>query len=84
MKEDTIIIIGGLSAGPSAAAKARRINEKAKILLFEKTEYVSYATCGIPYSLSGKIKTPTASTRLFSAIRMDNSIIDFNSLIFPG
>ena len=55
MKE-TIIIIGGLSAGPSAAAKARRVNENADILLFEKTDYVSYATCGIPYSLSGKIK----------------------------
>lgn len=54
--EDTIIIIGGLSAGPSAAAKARRVNEKANILLFEKTDYISYATCGIPYSLSGTIK----------------------------
>jgi NADPH-dependent 2,4-dienoyl-CoA reductase/sulfur reductase-like enzyme/rhodanese-related sulfurtransferase len=54
--EETIIIIGGLSAGPSAAAKARRVNEKAKILLFEKTDYISYATCGIPYSLSGIIK----------------------------
>jgi NADPH-dependent 2,4-dienoyl-CoA reductase/sulfur reductase-like enzyme len=53
--EETIIIIGGLSAGPSAAAKARRVNEKANILLFEKTDYISYATCGIPYSLSGKI-----------------------------
>ena len=53
---ETIIIVGGLSAGPSAAAKARRVNENAKILLFEKTEYISYATCGIPYSLSGKIK----------------------------
>jgi NADPH-dependent 2,4-dienoyl-CoA reductase/sulfur reductase-like enzyme/rhodanese-related sulfurtransferase len=54
--EETIIIIGGLSAGPSAAAKARRVNEKARILLFEKTDYISYATCGIPYSLSGTIK----------------------------
>ena len=55
--EETIIIVGGLSAGPSAAAKARRVNENARILLFEKTDYISYATCGIPYSLSGKIKT---------------------------
>ena len=55
--EDTIVIIGGLSAGPSAAAKARRVNEKARILMFEKTEHISYATCGIPYSLSGTIKT---------------------------
>ncbi len=54
--EEIIIIIGGLSAGPSAAAKARRVNEKAKIILFEKTEFISYATCGIPYSLSGIIK----------------------------
>jgi len=54
--QETIIIIGGLSAGPSAAAKARRVNENAKILLFEKTDYISYATCGIPYSLSGTIK----------------------------
>ncbi len=54
--EETIIIIGGLSAGPSAAAKARRVNENARIILFEKTEFISYATCGIPYSLSGIIK----------------------------
>ena len=50
-----IIIIGGLSAGPSAAAKARRQNENAEILLFEKSGNISYATCGIPYALSGKI-----------------------------
>lgn len=52
---DRIIIIGGLSAGPSAAAKARRENEDAEILLFEKTANISYATCGIPYALSGVI-----------------------------
>ncbi len=52
----TIIVIGGLSAGPSAAAKARRTDENARILLFEKTAHVSYATCGIPYAFSGKIK----------------------------
>jgi NADPH-dependent 2,4-dienoyl-CoA reductase/sulfur reductase-like enzyme/rhodanese-related sulfurtransferase len=51
-----IIVIGGLSAGPSAAAKARRENEYAEILMFEKTANVSYATCGIPYALSGIIK----------------------------
>lgn len=52
-----IIIIGGLSAGPSAAAKARRENEEVEIMLFEKTANISYATCGIPYALSGQIKT---------------------------
>lgn len=57
MKRTRIIIIGGLSAGPSAAAKARRTDENAEILLFEKTNHISYATCGIPHALSGKIKT---------------------------
>ena len=52
-----IIIIGGLSAGPSAAAKARREDENAEIILFEKTANVSYATCGIPYALSGVIES---------------------------
>ncbi|WP_044209160.1 FAD-dependent oxidoreductase [Flammeovirga sp. OC4] len=51
-----IIIIGGLSAGPSAAAKARRTDENAEIILFEKTANISYATCGIPYAFSGRIK----------------------------
>jgi len=52
-----IIVIGGLSAGPSAAAKARRENETAEIILFEKGSAISYATCGIPYALSGIIET---------------------------
>lgn len=56
MKTKRIIVIGGLSAGPSAAAKARRTDETAEILLFEKTSHISYATCGIPYAISGEIK----------------------------
>ncbi|OIQ30325.1 MAG: hypothetical protein BM564_02850 [Bacteroidetes bacterium MedPE-SWsnd-G2] len=56
MKAKRIIVIGGLSAGPSAAAKARRTDENAEILLFEKTSHISYATCGIPYAISGEIK----------------------------
>lgn len=51
-----IIVIGGLSAGPSAAAKARRENENAEIILFEKGANISYATCGMPYALSGVIE----------------------------
>ncbi|MBT33010.1 MAG: hypothetical protein CMO01_25410 [Thalassobius sp.] len=52
--EKRIIIIGGLSAGPSAAAKARRTDANCEILLFEKTDKISTATCGIPYALSAK------------------------------
>ncbi len=51
-----IVIIGGLSAGPSAAAKARREDENAEIILFEKGANVSYATCGMPYAFSGVIE----------------------------
>ena len=51
-----IIVIGGLSAGPSAAAKARREDENAEIILFEKGANISYATCGMPYALSGVIE----------------------------
>ncbi len=51
-----IIIIGGLSAGPSAAAKARREDEAAEIILFEKGANISYATCGMPYAFSGVIE----------------------------
>lgn len=51
-----IIVIGGLSAGPSAAAKARREDERAEIVLFEKGANISYATCGMPYAFSGVIE----------------------------
>ncbi len=54
-QQETLIVVGGLSAGPAAAAKARRENENMNILLFEKGNEISYATCGMPYFLSGKI-----------------------------
>lgn len=50
-----IVVVGGVAAGASAAAKARRENEFAEIIMLEKGEYVSYANCGIPYYLSGDI-----------------------------
>ena len=55
MKRERIIVVGGLSAGPSAAAKARRENENAEIIMFEKGANISYATCGMPYAFSGVI-----------------------------
>ena len=44
-----IIIVGGVAGGASAAAKARRVNENAEIIVFEKGPYVSFANCGLPY-----------------------------------
>jgi NADPH-dependent 2,4-dienoyl-CoA reductase/sulfur reductase-like enzyme/rhodanese-related sulfurtransferase len=50
-----IVIIGGVAGGASAAARARRCNENAEILMIEKDEYVSFANCGLPYYIGGEI-----------------------------
>lgn len=50
-----IIIVGGVAGGATAAARIRRLNEKAKIILIEKGAYISYANCGLPYHISGII-----------------------------
>ena len=50
-----IIIIGGVAGGATAAARLRRLDEAAEIILFEKDEYVSYANCGLPYHIGGSI-----------------------------
>ena len=50
-----IIVVGGVAAGASAAAKARRTNESARITVYEKGPFVSFANCGLPYYLSGDI-----------------------------
>ena len=51
----TIVIVGGVAGGASAATRARRLNEEAEIILFEKDEHVSFANCGLPYYLGGEI-----------------------------
>ena len=50
------MIVGGCAAGMSAAAQARRVDPSAKITVFEKGGYISYAPCGIPYFISGEVK----------------------------
>jgi len=49
------IIIGAVAGGASAAARLRRLNEKAEIVIFEKGEYISYANCGLPYYIGDVI-----------------------------
>lgn len=51
----TIAIVGGVAGGASAATRARRMNESAEIILFEKDEFVSFANCGLPYYIGGEI-----------------------------
>lgn len=50
-----IIIVGGVAGGASAAARLRRLDENAQIVMFEKGEYISFANCGLPYYIGGTI-----------------------------
>lgn len=50
-----VCIIGGVAGGASAAARLRRLDEKAEITIFERGEYISFANCGLPYHISGVI-----------------------------
>jgi len=50
-----VVIIGGVAGGASAAARLRRLDEEAQIVMFERGEYISFANCGLPYYVSGVI-----------------------------
>jgi len=51
-----ILIIGGVAGGAGAAARLRRLSETDEIIMFEKTPYISYANCGLPYYIGGVIE----------------------------
>ena len=57
MKEEKVVIIGGVAAGATAAAKVRRISPNAKIVMLEAGPDISFANCGLPYYISGDIKS---------------------------
>lgn len=71
-----IVIIGGVAGGASAAARLRRLDEDAHIVMLERDEYISFANCGLPYHISGTIEersklivqTPQA---MYSRFRID-------------
>lgn len=50
-----VVIVGGVAGGASAAARLRRLNEDAEIIMLEKGSYISYANCGLPYYIGGEI-----------------------------
>ncbi|MDD5659309.1 MAG: FAD-dependent oxidoreductase [Actinomycetota bacterium] len=54
-KNTRIVIIGGIAAGTSAAVKARRYSEDSEIIIYEKDNFISYGTCGLPYYIAEKI-----------------------------
>jgi NADPH-dependent 2,4-dienoyl-CoA reductase/sulfur reductase-like enzyme/rhodanese-related sulfurtransferase len=55
MPRTHIVIVGGVAAGMSAAARLRRLDEQASIVVLERDRYVSFANCGLPYHLGGDI-----------------------------
>lgn len=82
------IIIGGVAGGATAAARIRRADENAEIVLIDKGKYISYANCGLPYYIGGVIKsrdklfvqTPEAFSRRFNVdVRTQNEALAINT-----
>lgn len=78
------VIIGGVAGGATAAARIRRADEGAEIVLFEKGKYISYANCGLPYYIGGTIaereklfvQTPASFGGRFNVdVRVENEVI---------
>lgn len=53
-----VVIVGGVAGGATAAARIRRLDEGAEIVVFERSGYISYANCGLPYYIGGTIQDP--------------------------
>ncbi|MEF3355130.1 CoA-disulfide reductase [Paenibacillus sp. GYB006] len=79
-----VIIVGGVAGGASAAARLRRLDEEAHIIMFERDEYISFANCGLPYYIGNTItdrsklivQTPEAMTQRFNLdIRTKSEVI---------
>lgn len=78
-----IVIVGGVAGGASAAARLRRLDENAEIILFEKGHYISFANCGLPYHIGDVIKersnllvqTPLSMRNRFEIdVRIDSEV----------
>ncbi len=82
-----VLIVGGVAGGASCAARLRRLDESAEIIMFERGEYISYANCGLPYYIGDKIKrksdltlqTPESFNRRFNVdVRVLNEVLSIN------
>lgn len=81
------LIVGGVAGGATAAARLRRLDEQAEIIIFEKGKYISYANCGLPYYIGGVIserdrlfvQTPESfKQRLNVEVRIQSEVIGIN------
>jgi NADPH-dependent 2,4-dienoyl-CoA reductase/sulfur reductase-like enzyme/peroxiredoxin family protein/rhodanese-related sulfurtransferase/TusA-related sulfurtransferase len=83
-----VLIVGGVAGGASAAARIRRLDENADIIMFEKGEHISFANCGLPYYIGETIKerekllvqTPEAMKRRFNIdVRVNSEVIELDT-----
>ena len=83
-----VLIVGGVAGGAGAAARLRRNDEKAEIILFEKGEYISFANCGLPYYIGGtiteraklQVQTPQAFRARFNVdVRVQHEVTGVDS-----
>lgn len=79
MEKKRIIIIGGVAGGATAAARIRRLDEHASITVYERTGYISYANCGLPYYIGGIITDKNELTlqtpeSFYSRFRVDMKV----------
>src|SRR5436309_9709657 len=79
-----ILIVGGVAGGASCAARARRLDEQAEIIIFERGPHVSFANCGLPYYVGDVIRDESqllvAGPELFAArfniaVRVQNEVM---------
>lgn len=82
-----VVIIGGVAGGATAAARLRRLDEQAEIIIIERTGYVSYANCGLPYYVGGTItdrrkltlQTPESFRRRFHIdVRINQEVTEID------
>lgn len=83
-----VVIIGGVAGGATAAARIRRLDEQAEIIVFERSGYISYANCGLPYYIGDVIDNPKELTlqtpeSFYSRFRVDARVNHEVTAIHP-
>ncbi len=83
-----VVIVGGVAGGATAAARIRRLDERAEIVVFERSGYISYANCGLPYYIGGVIEDPEELTlqtpeRFWRRFRIDMRVRHEVLAIYP-
>lgn len=86
MSHERLIVIGGVAAGMSAAAKAKRVNRDLDVVVYEKSGFVSYGSCGLPYYVAGVVRnhndlitrTPTEFAKQGIAVHVHHEVTEID------